>query len=154
MKISSPIKRAEWLKPVSREHHHGLLLCWKIKTGLQKEIDPTRIKSYTDWFYETYLVPHFKLEEETIFTILGEENKLIKQATAEHLVLHELFNTDEHLQFTLELIKLGLENHIRFEERVLFKEIQKVATPEQIKAFAELESKQVFEENMDDPFWE
>ena len=33
-----PIKRSEYLKPLSRDHHQGLLLCWKIRTGLKKGI--------------------------------------------------------------------------------------------------------------------
>ena len=41
-----PIKRSEFLKPISREHHHGLLLCWKIRAGLKKGIEPERIKLY------------------------------------------------------------------------------------------------------------
>jgi len=40
-----PIKRSIALQPLSREHHHGLLLCWKIRTGLKKGIDIDRIKN-------------------------------------------------------------------------------------------------------------
>ena len=58
-----PIKRHNALQGVSREHHHGLLLCWKIRTGLSKNIPLERIKVYVDWFYTNYLVPHFELEE-------------------------------------------------------------------------------------------
>src|SRR5690606_10923423 len=28
-----PIKRNKDLQPFSRDHHHSLLLCWKIRTG-------------------------------------------------------------------------------------------------------------------------
>src|SRR5690606_3210653 len=59
----TPIKRHKALQGVSREHHHGLLLCWKIRTGLAKNISPDRIKTYVDWFFDVYLRPHFELEE-------------------------------------------------------------------------------------------
>jgi hypothetical protein len=45
-----PLKRAEYLKALSREHHHGLLLCWKIKTGFSKGVSISRMKLYLDWF--------------------------------------------------------------------------------------------------------
>ena len=55
MNTNAPIKRTEVLKPLSHEHHHGLLLCWKIKTGIKKNIDAARIKKYADWFYRSHL---------------------------------------------------------------------------------------------------
>jgi len=42
--MSNPIKRNEALKPLSRDHHHGLLLCWKIRQGIKLNIEPERIK--------------------------------------------------------------------------------------------------------------
>ena len=43
-----PQKRHKALQPLSREHHHGLLLSWKIRTGFSKDIaqnvlEPTQI---------------------------------------------------------------------------------------------------------------
>jgi hypothetical protein len=64
MKIA-PIKRDKALQEVSREHHHGLLLCWKIRKGFSKGIEPERIKRYADWFYKTHLISHFEVEENT-----------------------------------------------------------------------------------------
>jgi phosphomevalonate kinase len=43
-----PIKRSEVLHPLSREHHHGLLLCLKIRTDFKKSISLERIKAFTD----------------------------------------------------------------------------------------------------------
>ncbi|WP_241739476.1 hypothetical protein [Aestuariibaculum marinum] len=31
-----PLKRHKALQPLSREHHYGLLLTWKIRTGFKK----------------------------------------------------------------------------------------------------------------------
>src|SRR5690606_36276296 len=66
-----PIKRDENIQPFSREHHHGLLLSWKIKTGFKKNLELERIKRYTDWFYKNQLLPHFEAEEKYLFPILG-----------------------------------------------------------------------------------
>src|SRR5690606_578003 len=113
---TSPIKRNESLKPFSRDHHHGLLLCWKIRTGLKKGIALSRIKLYANWFFETHLLPHFEAEERHVFPILGNQNDLIKKALADHRRLKRLFEDEIDLEKTLSQIEEELESHIRFEE--------------------------------------
>ena len=123
-----PQKRHKALQPLSREHHHGLLLSWKIRAGFSKDIDPKRIRTYANWFYENHLIPHFELEEIHIFSILEAENELVKRALAEHRRLKRLFTDKDDDLKRLSKIEEELEQHIRFEERILFPEIQKVAT--------------------------
>jgi iron-sulfur cluster repair protein YtfE (RIC family) len=148
-----PIKRNKALIQVSRDHHHGLLLCWKIRTGFSKGIEFERIKRYTDWFFETHLVPHFNLEERYIFPILGNKNKLIKKALSEHNQLIRLFSDDHEIENSLHNIEVALEQHIRFEERVLFNEIQNIATQAQLKIISELHNKTNVQDNTEDEFW-
>ena len=152
---NKPIKRSESLKPLSREHHHGLLFSWKIKTGIKKNVDISRIKKYADWFYQNYLIPHFKVEEKYVFPILGNENGLIKRAVSEHRSLQRLFESPfSEFQKNSSLIGDELINHIRFEERVLFGEIQKIATTEQLLSIEFNHSDEKFVDNLSDPFWE
>lgn len=153
MKPTTPITRSPELKPFSHDHHHGLLLCWKIKTGMAKNIELPRIKKYVDWFYETHLKTHFQLEEKYIFPILEEDNQLILQAFKEHRALNELFETASDLETNLKRIEKELDFHIRFEERILFAEIQKTATKEQLEKIEEVHSKEAFIENEDANFW-
>ena len=148
-----PLKRVKELQPLSREHHHGLLLCWKIRTGFSRKIAPERIKRYTDWFYTTYLLPHFELEEEHVFSILKSDNELVKKALSEHRRLRRLFNQGISIEKNLGLIEEELEAHIRFEERVLFPEVQKVASREQLVKIAEIHHEDEFVENEKDVFW-
>ena len=148
-----PIKRNENLKAISREHHHGLLLSWKIRAGLKKEIEPSRVKKYLDWFYVNHLLPHFELEEKYVFTILGEDNDLVKKALAEHKRLIRLFETEAATVTNLSLIEEELESHIRFEERILFNEIQTVATEEQLELIKKVHTEDKFVDNITDAFW-
>ena len=92
MQNIKPIKRNEFLAPLSREHHQALLLCWKIKTGFSKGIDVQRIKNYCDWFYQTHLIQHFELEEKFVFPILGNRHQHVQDALGQHHQLRELFN--------------------------------------------------------------
>lgn len=148
-----PLKRHKALQPFSREHHHGLLLSWKIRSGLNKNIEIERIKTYTDWFFENQLIPHFDLEETHIFPLLDPDHELIKRALADHRRLKRLFNDDQDLERNLHKIEEELEQHIRFEERTLFPEIQKNATEEALALIIDIHDDQGFEDNLTDQFW-
>ncbi len=120
------------MQPLSRDHHLGLLLCFKIREGFKYNIDPARIKAYTDWSWKQDLAPHFKLEEQFVFPVLGQDHPLIKRALKEHQELRDLFQKKTDPFETLVQIEAKLKQHIRFEERVLFNEIQQQASPEQL----------------------
>ncbi len=151
---TKPIKRHKSIQPLSRDHHHSLLLCWKIRTGFSKSVAPERMKRYTDWFFENHIEPHFQLEEKHMFTILEEEHPLVKKAISEHRSLGRLFKDTEDISKSLSLIEDELERHIRFEERILFNEIQKVATEKQLETISKLHTDEKFSDTTDDPFWE
>lgn len=153
MEERKPLKRHKVLQPYSREHHFGLLLCWKIRKGFLAEIDPARIKNYADWFYTHNLIPHFKNEEQFIFPILGNDHELVKRALTEHRRLNRLFSSKKDIAKNLSRIEEELERHIRFEERVLFQEIQKIATKEELSTIERSHSLPPFKENNEDPFW-
>lgn len=151
--MNKPIKRHKALQPLSREHHHSLLLCWKIRTGFQKGADAKRMKRYTDWFLVNYIQPHFEAEEKYIFPILGMDHELVKKAMSQHRRLYRLFSSGDDVEKSLSLIEEELEQHIRFEERVLFNEIQQVASVEDLELFSMHYSEDVFCENPADEFW-
>ena len=148
-----PLKRVLELQPLSHDHHHGLQLCWKIRTGFSKQVEVERIKNYADWFFTNHLVPHFELEEKYIFTILDQKNEFVKQALTDHRRLKRLFSETTNLEKSLGLIEEELEKHIRFEERILFPEVQKEATPEQLAEIAKIHNHELFIENNEDTFW-
>lgn len=147
-----PLKRHKALQPLSREHHHGLLLSWKIRAGFSKNIEPERIKIYADWFFNTHLLPHFEMEEQYVFSILEANNEFVEKALADHALLKRLF-ADEAIEMALSDIEKALDAHIRFEERVLFPEIQKVATEMQLLAIEKIHQETNFVDKMDDEFW-
>ncbi|MBW7867042.1 MAG: hemerythrin domain-containing protein [Brumimicrobium sp.] len=151
---TKPIKRHESLKSFSREHHHSLLLGWKIRRGFSNGVSIERIKKYTDWFFVRFIEPHFKGEEKYMFPILGEDHELIKKAMSEHRRLTRLFNDTKDIEKSLHHIEEELERHVRFEERELFMIIQEHATEEQLAKIDEFHKELMFEENTEDEFWE
>ncbi len=153
MQTNKPIKRNEFLAPLSREHHQALLLCWKIKTGFAKGIEVQRIKKYCDWFYNTHLIQHFELEEKFVFPILGNLHQHVQDALAQHSLLRALFNDTTNTETALQKIQTELEKHIRFEERILFNEVQDIATPQQLESIQNIHKEEAFCENDSDAFW-
>ncbi len=132
MKNPKPIKRHPSLKPISRQHHFGLLFSWKIKKGLSKGISKDRLVAYRNWFYKTEILPHFEIEEKYLFTVLDDDNPLVECALKEHQQLRELFQAKNDVLESLKLLEKELTAHIRFEERILFNEIEKEAQPEEL----------------------
>jgi iron-sulfur cluster repair protein YtfE (RIC family) len=150
---SQPIKRSITLQPLSREHHHGLLLCWKIRTGLKKDVAIDRIKKYSDWFFTNSLSAHFNIEEEFIFPLLGNDHKLVKKALTDHRRLKRLFHNTTHIKKSLSLLEEELEKHIRFEERILFPAIEKVVTEKELTLIMEIHAENNTYEDWGDEFW-
>ena len=114
------MKRNINLVPLSREHHLGLLCSWKIREGIKKQVSYNRIKKYIDYFWENNLSAHFEIEDKVLPKI--ESNCLQKKMEKEHVELRKLINHIHHYQdinLLSEFAKV-LNDHIRFEERVVF----------------------------------
>lgn len=157
---SKPLKRHPALIPVSRDHHGGLLLCWKIRTGFRKSVPDNRIAAYTKYFFEHHLVPHFRLEEQEIFTFLPEQDALRVEAENQHKeiyrIVSELSEPDNNVHEILNTFEKALDKHIRFEERQLFMHIQEqLEEPELAALGSRVEACHTEEpEKWEDRFWE
>ena len=139
------------MQPYSKDHHHGLLLGWKLRTGHKKGIGPLRMRMYSEWFYETHLKPHFELEEKYLFPVLGNQHELVIKALDQHREIHSIM---KHPLDETRLMQLAdvLEAHIRFEERELFGQIQAAATEAQLAKIKEVHDDTKFTEHSDE-FW-
>lgn len=158
--MGKPLKRHPALIPLSQDHHFGLLLGWKIRRGIKKEVETDRILRYLDYFVNSHLEPHFQLEEKHIFSFLAKNDLMRKEAENQHTDLRntvdDLLSGPESPLPLLEKFAEDLDAHIRFEERKLFQHMQVELTAEDL---VELEQrvKQIHEknkENWKDQFWE
>jgi len=135
MKEVNPIKRNKAFVSFSKDHHFGLLLVWKIRRDLKNTVSSIEITDYVLEFFRDNLYRHFKEEEECIFTKLPPGDDWRKRAEAEHATIYHLIelirrNPDDK-EFLNEFADL-LENHIRFEERILFNYLQERLTAEEL----------------------
>jgi len=154
-----PIKRDQNIQPLSREHHFGLLLCWKIRTGIKYGIATERIIRYLNYFWTGHLNQHFKAEEELLFRKVNDP--LCDRALQEHVQLKEMISslvvhTSPDKYALLDKFAVILAEHIRFEERVLFPYLEKAMTAAQLaevgSRLSELHEEE-FEDNYPDEFW-
>lgn len=155
--VIQTIKRHEALVQFSREHHYGLLLVWKIRQGIKNKIEPERITNYTLFFFEKDLQQHFSEEETTLFTKLAEDDVLKQQAIFEHEKIYTLIESIRKDKNNYELLNLftnTLENHIRFEERTLFRHIQDLLPEGELEQHHSKKEYNVVDNNWSDHFWE
>ena len=126
--MTKPLKRHPALIPLSKDHHFGLLLCWKIRTGVKKEVAPERIVKYVNYFFDNHLRTHFEEEEQHIFALLPEADEKRKKAERQHRKLNRLVQKlsrePQRADVILGQLEEELEAHIRFEERDLFPYLQ------------------------------
>ncbi|MEO6962824.1 MAG: hemerythrin domain-containing protein, partial [Puia sp.] len=114
-----PIKRSKHLLLISREHHFGLLFCWKIRQGIKLKIDSARIARYVQYFWQNQLHAHFEEEEMLIF--LDKSDTLVQRAQEEHVhiknQIQQILQAANHVTHQqLNGIADAIDNHIRFEE--------------------------------------
>lgn len=154
---NQPIKRSGYVVALSRDHHAGLLFCWKIKEGLKKAVSADRIINYVRFFWEEHLMKHFQEEEILLFN--QHDSELTRRGKAEHIALTNLFSLiGEGPQEEQKYSALAemLIAHIRFEERELFPHIEKSLKVASLTAIGDILMKlhtQPFEDKYPDEFW-
>lgn len=159
MKNQAPIKRHQAIVSFSKDHHFGLLLVWKIRQGLTKNVSPERISKYVLYFFSEDLEKHFKEEEQLLFSKLPANDMLRKQAEGDHLAIYELvaaIGKKKDDATLLNQLADELEKHIRFEERELFNHLQDIIEPAYLETIANRfpNSSKEIDEKWEDVFWE
>ena len=158
MEPKKPIKRNPAIVTFLKDHHFALLLVWKIRQGLKKEIEPSRIINYVAHFFDTDLIFHFEEEETLLFSKLPSDNLLRLQSEEEHkLIKFEIDalrkNSDDKMG--IENFANILEKHIRFEERELFNYLQEIFSEDELSEIAEAMEARTREHEIawKDEFW-
>jgi hemerythrin-like domain-containing protein len=150
-----PIKRHPALISFSRDHHNGLLLVWKVREGERKNIEPKRVADYVNFAFNSELEPHFNDEEKWLFPELTADNPGRMKAEADHRFIRQLVN-DLHTMPEPALLSRfadALEAHIRFEERELFNEIQKIPEERLVPIAGRFAGHVCTEDGWSDEFW-
>lgn len=152
-----PIKRDVRLVKLSRDHHAGLLFCWKLRQGVKYHIETDRLVRYIKYFWAHHFSGHFKEEEEILF-IPVKKDKEVQKALADHQkikIFIEKINVsgmEDEGDILLELADT-VDEHIRFEERVLFPHLQEKLSERQLEKIGEQFVHEPFIDTYEDDFW-
>ena len=126
------VKREPELQPLSREHHFGLVLARRARRSTEETCAKVARSICDAW--EQWLQAHFRVEEQALSSLLnGAQTEQLK---AEHAQLAELVAQLQAEPSLATLHELGtlFDQHIRWEERSLFPELEASADREQFAA--------------------
>lgn len=159
MSNKEPIKRHPAIVSFSKDHHFGLLLAWKIRQGLTKNISAERISDYVLYFFKEDLEKHFADEEEMLFSNLPFDDEMRMKAESDHREIFNLVNrVGQNKQDNALLNELAdkIDQHIRFEERELFNHLQDNISTDKLEEIAKRmpNSGKEIDEHWKDIFWE
>ena len=133
------MKRHASLVPLSRDHHHGLVMAERLILGRSTNPNADWPEARTEQvarllaFFESDLRPHFDAEEAYVFPAAAREmeegGREVAALVADHEAMRALirgFETDgvSRLDDRLPAFGLILRAHIRREEQALFERMQ------------------------------
>ena len=152
-----PIKRNSNIVKLSRDHHASLLFCWKLRQGIKRHTAIERMVKYVQYFWAQHFAPHFKEEEEFLFAPLHDDK--IQKAIEDHEKIRSIINDLSHLdsaQSTNQLSGLAdtVDEHIRYEERVLYPHLEVLLSEKQLEDIGKSISEKPLLDNYEDTFWE
>ena len=136
------MKHHSAILPLSRDHHHVLVLAQALKKnaakiGLGAASIEEKVKATIN-SYNTELIPHFNHEEILLFPIaFGRDeilDKMIDNIIQEHDKIGRAIESlkNGNIEDNLDNLCKLLEQHIRTEERVLFPKIEEVVGDEEL----------------------
>lgn len=141
------MKRHFGLVEFSKDHHQALILAQVCKSNSpQYKGMPASINEKAEFalkMWETELKPHFEREEKFLIPICQSKTEKLKELCARIILEHEQIEKlickiagSEGLEIILDEFGKFLDNHIRFEEREWFDEIQKELNVDEIEHLA------------------
>ena len=121
------MKRSKELESLSWEHHDGLVIAFRLKQGVKKEVTCDLLVRYLHTIWEQDLQHHFEQEEQVLIPLLskaGDGGELLSKFWHDHQDLARMADslqtgTATCLQQVAAFAE-RLEQHIRFEEREFF----------------------------------
>lgn len=156
------MKRDKSLQPLSWQHHDTLMACLMIEKGVKKNADIKVLQDFTRHIWERDINKHFALEENYLVPQLRRKQfpeYLIRSLLNDHDLLRNisarLLNGGATYNLFTAFANL-LEQHVRFEERIVFERAQEVLPEQELEKLATHFPKEQSHSCKDYPvkFWE
>ncbi len=152
----APIKRNENIVKLSKDHHASLMFCWKLRQGIKHHVDEKRMIVYVKYFWDQHFSEHFREEEDILFAPLQDD--LVNKAIADHRQVQTLIKTLSEPgagDFYATLARLAdvVDEHVRYEERVLFPHLEKELSQSKLEEIGKQLPGDPIKDNFEDAFW-
>lgn len=144
------MKRHPGLAALSREHHHALVMSQALRRGAPERLrasyprDPQALVDAVRHQFRVELEPHFQMEERVLIPLCeGRSDPLVAQAARIEREHHELrkmlaeVTVGASLTDQLDAFARLLEDHVRFEERTWFPNIEETLDGQVLNELAE-----------------
>lgn len=122
------MKRREELHGLSDDHHTALVVAFRCRRAGAGQGDLSAEEAWRQALRlaSNQLVNHFRVEEEILLPALEElgEGEMARRIAAEHRQLEDLLTVEEAAADAVTAFGELLDQHIRFEERVVFEQTQ------------------------------
>lgn len=135
------MQRAESLQPLSRQHKSALMTCLLVRKGISKQAPVAVIADFLWQSWNTDIRPHFEEEEQKLLPALSrhaEGKAMAVTIERDHELLRNAFIRLQQLGLTHSLLGAiadQLEQHVRYEERIVFQRMQDFLTADEIGRF-------------------
>ena len=152
-----PIRRNRNIVKLSQDHHASLLFCWKLRQGIKRHTAIDRMVNYVQYFWAQHFSPHFKEEEELLYSVIKDAK--VQRAIDDHQKIKLLINDLLHPELKERADQLSgladtVDEHVRYEERILFPHLETELSDEQLESIGNHISDKPLRDNYEDAFWE
>jgi len=134
MKQACHIKHDNTFFILRRHHYNAIWVVGELRRFIRSAVKKEEMAAYIKQEFFGQLEPHLKDEEMALFPLLPPDNALRLQAEDQHTALHRLAeNCISPAKVSLSIVEAFadlLEENIRFEERMLFPYMEKMANKE------------------------
>jgi hemerythrin-like domain-containing protein len=135
------MKRSSALAPLSRDHHHALVVAAQLRRVTPFTAEQARDAFLAYWREDGH--EHFREEEEVLLPAYGRHanphHPLIARVLCEHVAIRALaaaINDPSPPIATLQELGVALSDHVRLEERSLFPLIEETVPPAALERLA------------------
>ena len=155
-KVNKKSSRNENLYVFSHEHHQGLIFTVRLRKAHQASSET--LKHYINDFWDNSLDSHFS-NEERLFLDLITDKELKQRFLKEHKQIRDLLRDigDSEGEIVEKAKRFGslINDHIRFEERILFPWLQENLTLAELKKIGtSLNDSDVCSHSFSPRFWQ
>jgi iron-sulfur cluster repair protein YtfE (RIC family) len=135
------MKRSSALAPLSRDHHHALVVAAQLRRVTPLTAEPARDAFLAYWRQEGR--EHFREEEEILLPAYGRHanphHPLIARVLCEHVTIRAMAAVMSEPAPPIAMLQelgVALSDHVRLEERSLFPLIEDTVPPAQLERLA------------------